>query len=290
MEPAVLAIIAVIIVTAAYSVWKQLYYSVLASVACIAVFIITVFMLESSDPWFDLEIAFTPADLHTPDRVYTVLTSMFAHGGLFHLFFNVLGLIFIGMLFEQRIGTRPYMLLYFLAGLAGTIAFAVVNWGAPALYVLGASGAISGVLGGFARLYPNERMSMFIMFIPLPPLPIWVIVAVFVLLQLLFIPGSSGIAWEAHLGGLAAGIFLAPVVVKMPMHKRVKRMISLSALRRLATTPELKSVLRTIEDEEVPDVRSAWIEHFLARAKCPYCGSSLKVKRNAVVCEKGHML
>ncbi len=289
MDLAIIAIILAIAATAAYSAWKQLLYSVFASIACVFAFIVMALVIESEDPYFDYELAFAPMDLYTADRVYTVLTSMFAHGGLFHLLFNVLGLIFIGMLFEQRIGTRPFMLLYFLCGLAGTLAFAIVHWGEVA-YVLGASGAISGILGGFARMFPNERMSMFVMFFPLPPLPIWVIVVIFVFLQILLIPGYSGIAWEAHLGGLAAGILLTPVVVKVPLHKRVKRMVSLSALRKLATTQELKTILRRIEDEEVPDVRSAWIEHYLIRARCPYCGSRLKVTSEAVVCEKGHLI
>ena len=157
--------------------------------------------------------------------------------------------------------------------------------------VLGASGAISGVLGAFARLYPKEKMSMFIMFVPLPPLPIWVIVGIFVLIQLLLIPTSSQIAYEAHLGGLAAGILLAPALLRLPLSKRVKRAaISLSTLRRLATTPELKTVLRRIEEESVPDVRSAWIEHFVSMVRCPHCGSPLKASRNGLMCEKGHLL
>jgi hypothetical protein len=122
-------------------------------------------------------------------------------------------------------------------------------------------------------------------------LPIWVIVGIFVLIQLLLIPTSSQIAYEAHLGGLAAGILLAPALVRLPLSKRVKRAaISLSALRRLASTPELKTVLRRIEEESVPDVRSAWIEHFVSVARCPHCGSHLKASRGELMCEKGHLL
>jgi hypothetical protein len=156
--------------------------------------------------------------------------------------------------------------------------------------VVGASGAISGVLGGFARLYPRERLSMIIMVIPLPPMPIWIIVGIFVFIQILLSGTSTDIAFEAHLGGLAAGILLAPLVVKMPLHKRVKRMISLSSIRGLATTPELKSILRRIEDEELPDIKSAWIENFLSKARCPHCGSPLRATKEAVVCEKGHII
>ncbi len=274
-----------------YAAWKQFSYSIVASVICVFTFI--VMTLAGQNNWYAAEdaVAFSPVDLTDPARIYTVLTSMFAHANLLHLMFNVLGLIFIGMVFEQRVGPRPFILLFLLSGLAGTMVFAVIHWNDGMFLVLGASGAISGVLGAFARLYPNERMSMFVMFVPLPPMPIWVIVGIFILIQLFLIPTSSQIAYEAHLGGLAAGILLAPALVKLPLSKRVKRMaISISALRRLATTPELKTVLRRIEEESVPDVKSAWIEHFVSVARCPHCGSPLKASRNGLMCEKGHLL
>jgi len=89
---------------------------------------------------------------------------------------------------------------------------------------------------------------------------------------------------------LAAGVLLAPFIKKIPMDDRAKRMISPASLRRLATTPELESLLQRIEKEEVPDVKSAWIEHFLSKAKCPHCGSPLKATKEAIVCEKGHLI
>jgi len=291
MEPWVLLVIGVTIAATLYAAWKQFSYSIVASAIC--VFSFMVMSVAGQNNWYAAEgmIAFSPVDLTDPARIYTVLTSIFAHANLLHLMFNVLGLIFIGMVFEQRIGPRPFILLFFLSGLAGTLAFAGIHWNDGMFFVLGASGAISGVLGAFARLYPKEKMSMFIMFVPLPPLPIWVIVGIFVLIQLFLIPTSSQIAYEAHLGGLAAGILLAPALVKLPLSKRVKRAaISLGALRRLATTPELKTVLRRIEEESVPDVRSAWIEHFVSVARCPHCGSHLKASRGELMCEKGHLL
>lgn len=284
-------VIGVTIAATLYAAWKQFSFSIVASAICVFTYI--VMSVAGQNNWYAAEymIAFSPVDLTDPARIYTVLTSMFAHANLVHLMFNVLGLIFIGMVFEQRIGPRPFILLFLLSGLAGTLVFAGIHWNNGMFFVLGASGAISGVLGAFARLYPKEKMSMFIMFIPLPPLPIWVIVGIFVLIQLLLIPTSSQIAYEAHLGGLAAGILLAPALVRLPLSKRVKRAaISLSALRRLATTPELKTVLRRIEEESVPDVRSAWIEHFVSMARCPQCGSPLKASRGELICEKGHIL
>jgi membrane associated rhomboid family serine protease len=201
---------------------------------------------------------------------------------------NILGLAFIGTIFEERIGPRPFILLYLLAGFVGTLTFAAAHWNDQYVAVVGASGAIFGVMGAFARLYPNERMVLLLF--PFAPMPIWVIVGIFVLIQFVFVSGEANVAVEAHLGGLLAGILLAPIIVKAPLHKRVKRMVSLSALKKLATTPELKAMMRRIEEEEIPDVRSAWIEHFLASARCPHCGSRLKVSKETVRCEKGHLI
>lgn len=290
MEPIVLVVFAAIAATLAYSWWKQMSFSILVSVACIVVFILEFVPLETSSGLAVDEILFMPGDLTDPGRLYTVITSMYAHGSLMHLLFNVLGLILIGMVLEQRIGTRPYITIYLLTGIAGTLMFAGFHWDEPFIGVLGASGAISGVLGAFARLYPNERMSMFVMFVPLPPMPIWMIVTVFVGMQFLYSLGSTNIAWEAHLGGLIAGLILAPMVVKMPLYKRAKRTVSHSSLRRLAVTPELKAILRRIEQEDVPDVRSAWIEKFMSEARCPHCGSRLRPTKESIMCEKGHLL
>ncbi len=289
----VAAIIVMIAASTVYSYYRQVNFSIVVCVVCVASFALLLLSAGStsylaSETMYQLE--FMPRDLAEPGRLYTLLTSMYTHADIFHLLFNILGIAFIGMAFEQRIGTRPYILLYFLTGLCGTLAFAAINWGDEWVAVVGASGAISGVLGAFARMFPNERMSMMIMFFPLPPMPLWVIVVAYIGLQFVFLGGSPNIAVEAHIGGLVAGLVLAPLVVRLPLHKRVRRMVSQSALKRLAVTPELKSILRRIEEEEIPDVRSAWIEHFLSRAKCPQCGARLRARKEGVMCERGHML
>lgn len=293
MDGWVIAALVAIVAGTAYSYLKRMSFSLVVCGICGVVFAIQVinggtWSIMASDT--SMALAFMPEDIVDPARTYTLLTSMFSHADFGHILLNMLGLAFIGMPFEERIGTRPFIVLYFICGLAGTMVFAVAQWGNPYVAVVGASGAISGVLGAYARMFPNERMSMILMFIPLPPMRIWIIVGLFVLIQTVFAFGSSNIAWEAHLGGLAAGIIFAPLVAKLPLHKRVRRMVSLSALRRLATTPELKSMLRRIESEEIPDVRSAWIEDFLKKARCPSCGAALRVRKDSVTCERGHML
>ena len=291
MDVWVVAALVVILASIIFSAWKQSSFSIIASIACVFVMILTIVAEQSGVSDITFEFAFTPHDVIEPSRAYTLLTSMFMHQGFTHLFVNVLMLVLVGLFFEQRVGTRPFIVLYLLAGVVGTLAFAAVRWNEPGLAVVGASGAITGILGGFARLYPNEKMVMF--FIPIP-LSIWTIVLIFVLIQFLLLFGQFGIAAESHLGGLVAGVLLAPYIVRLPLQQKTLghrvRTLSVDQLRRLATTPQMKSMLDRIEHEEVPDVRSAWIEHFLSRAKCPQCGSRLRVEKDSIVCEKGHIV
>lgn len=285
--------IAVIIAGLAYSYWKQFSYAIVGSVTCVTVLAITVLGSDASYYVYGdafRSVAFSPGDLVTLDRGYTFLTSMYAHAGFGHLFFNLIGLFFIGTVLEQRIGTRPFIILYLFAGVCGTLVFAGLRWDDMFVSVVGASGAISGVLGALARLYPHERMTLFLLFFPLPPMPIWVITAGFIMLQLLFVMGDSHIAVEAHLGGLVAGIISAPYIARLRLQPRVRRTVSLGALRRLAKTQEQRSMLRMIEEEEIPDVRSAWIQEFLSRARCPHCGARILVTRDTIRCEKGHLI
>ncbi|MGD9963551.1 MAG: rhomboid family intramembrane serine protease [Thermoplasmata archaeon] len=293
MDIWVAGIIAIIVASTLYSYYRQVSFSIVVVAVCVISF--AMLLLSAGTSFFTTsetmyQLAFMPRDLTEPARLYTVLTSMFTHGSPEHLLFNALGIAFLGTAFEQRIGTRPYILLYLLSGLSGTLAFALFNWGDSHVAVVGASGAIFGILAAFVRMFPHERMSLLIGFFPLPPMPLWVIGAGFVALQLLFLTGGTNVAVEAHLGGLVAGALLVPLIVRIPLHKRVRKMISQSSLRKLSTTPELKSIMRRIEEEEIPDVKSAWIEHYLSRARCPQCGARLKARKEGVVCDRGHEL
>ena len=133
-------------------------------------------------------------------RPWGLVTSMFLHGGLLHLFFNMLALFFFGPLLERRIGSKRFLALYFgsgiLAGLAQVIVF-------PASAVLGASGAIFGVLGTLTVLMPD--LVIFLYFVPLKMVYATLLFAALDLFPML--TGTpDGIAHVAHLVGLAIGL------------------------------------------------------------------------------------
>lgn len=284
--PLVLVSIAVGIV---FCIWKNHSFSLITGIVCVFVYIIMRAGNTSSAYGIIDDLGFAPRDIVDPSRFYTVLTSMYSHASPSHLIFNLLGLALIGTIFEQRIGTRRYILIYLITGICGTLAFSLINWSSE-IAVVGASGAICGVLGGFARKYGNDRMS--ILFVPGIVAPVWVFAVLFVALQILIVPFNRQIAVESHLTGMLAGFLITPYVLRLRTEPAPssRKAAPIAALRKLATTPELKSELAKIEAENIPDVRNAWIEHFLSVAKCPHCGASLKVTRDSVKCERGHLL
>jgi len=144
-----------------------------------------------------------------PDQFFsapwTLVTSMFLHAGLMHLFFNMFALWMFGMVLEYKIGSRNFLILYFAAGLAGSLAYLFTSWGSTTAG-LGASGAIYGILGAVAVLEPHLRVWM----MGFVPMPMWMAAVFWAGLEFFgFFSGDTGIGYAAHLGGLFAGILLA---------------------------------------------------------------------------------
>ena len=147
----------------------------------------------------------------------TLFTSMFMHGGWGHLLGNLLYLWIFGNNIEDRFGHLRFLLFYLLCGVAAAFAQALPD---PTSQVpmVGASGAISGVLGAYLLLFPQARVLVVIP-IGLYPytvrLPALVVLGFWFLLQLISQmasePGQGGVAFRAHIGGFVAGMALLPL-------------------------------------------------------------------------------
>ena len=129
------------------------------------------------------------------------VTSMFLHGGIFHLALNMLALWSIGSPLERSLGSRHFLRMYATAGLAGAFSVAVFQYDLP-VPTIGASGAISGLLGALAVLYPNSPLMLFVF--PLRARNAALAMGGTSLLLALVDPGS-GISHWGHLGGLVGG-------------------------------------------------------------------------------------
>ena len=148
----------------------------------------------------------------------SALLSMFLHGGWGHLLGNMLFLWVFGDNVEDRLGHLRYLLFYLLAGYAATLAHVWANPGSS-VPAIGASGAISGVLGAYLFLYPRARIVtifwffIFVRFIQVPALvylPIWFLLQLLSGAASLGVPTAdgAGVAWFAHIGGFVAGPIL----------------------------------------------------------------------------------
>jgi membrane associated rhomboid family serine protease len=161
----------------------------------------------------------------TPIPVYlTLLTAMFMHGGIAHIFGNMLFLFIFGDNIEDRIGHFRYLIFYLvcgvLAGLAhvfATAAFAGGNEASLLVPSLGASGAISGVLGAYLLLFPTRRVTVLISWF-VTQVPAFIAIGLWFVFQLisgLGVLGSGsqqgGVAYAAHIGGFIAGLLLIKV-------------------------------------------------------------------------------
>jgi membrane associated rhomboid family serine protease len=141
---------------------------------------------------------------------FNFLSSMFMHGGFMHIFGNMLFLWIFGDNIEDRIGHIRYAIFYLLCGFAAAIGQIILNT-ESIIPMLGASGAISGVLGGYIVLFPRRRVRA-ILFNFLTEVPAYVAVGIWILYQLVLgfmtDPGTGGVAYAAHLGGFIAGVVL----------------------------------------------------------------------------------
>ena len=143
-------------------------------------------------------------------------TSMFLHGGLLHLLGNILFLWVFGGNVEGRLGRARYLVFYLLCGVGAGVVHILVNWGSP-IPAVGASGAISGVMGAYIMLFPYSRiltlvpLLFFFFTVRLPAvllLGYWFVIQFLSGLGRLGNASEGGVAWWAHVGGFLLGVLL----------------------------------------------------------------------------------
>lgn len=157
----------------------------------------------------------------------TLMTAMFLHGGLIHLAGNMLYLWIYGNNVEDRLGMPAFLFWYLATGIAATLFFMVFNLGSP-LPLVGASGAISGVLGFYFVWFPRNIVKMWVFLFPfyigvVRIRAMYVLLVYLVLdnlLPFLVVPQAGGVAHGAHIGGFIAGALVALVFGRTPRAER----------------------------------------------------------------------
>lgn len=175
------------------------------------------FMELANGTQWALQYALIPAEITQGQDLWTIVTSMFIHGGWLHLIGNMIYLWVFGNVIDRYVmGTLRFLTFYFVCGFAATALQIAV---APTLQIpnLGASGAIAGVLGAFLVLYPHDDI-LTLFLVPLP-IPVHISALILTVFWFLFqlVSGvlalgdltTGGVAYFAHVGGFLAGLALA---------------------------------------------------------------------------------
>ncbi|WP_424974315.1 rhomboid family intramembrane serine protease [Dinoroseobacter sp. S124A] len=163
-----------------------------------------------------------PAELSSGGGVANIFTSMFLHGGIMHLLGNMLFLWVFGDNLEDELGHGTFLGFYLLSGMGAGLAQVISAPNSP-IPMVGASGAIAGVLGGYLLLYPKARVDvLFIIVIifKIIPIPAGIVLTVWFAMQVFSgaatPAGSGGVAYWAHAGGFLAGlVMILPLWLKL---------------------------------------------------------------------------
>jgi membrane associated rhomboid family serine protease len=200
--------------------------------ACIGVFIAEWTLTERELNYWFARLAYTPslwfgpvsgnvdmrALVREPLLILSPLTSQFLHAGLGHLIANMLFLRVFGDNVEDALGHGRFLLFYLLCGVAAAVAQTLPDPHAE-IPMVGASGAISGIIGAYAVLYPSARIRIFVFWFYYPMVPAFLLIGLWIGMQVLFAvadDGASQVAWWAHIGGFVFGA--ATIKAFMPDH------------------------------------------------------------------------
>lgn len=175
----------------------------------LVVFNIYFFYISFFNPdYYFNNYAFSFNDLFN-GRLFTIFTSMFLHGSIVHLLGNMLFLFVFGKNIEAKIGSLRFLLFYLLCGVFAILAYSLMEDRASLL--IGASGAISGVLGAYLVLFPKNKIRAIvpiIVFWTVASVPAFLFIIVWFLIQLLSLGTSDMVAYSSHIGGFVSGILL----------------------------------------------------------------------------------
>lgn len=169
-------------------------------------------------------IALNPSNILKGDYVWTFITSMFMHGGFFHLFVNMLSLFFVGSLLQRILGEKRYLDFYLISGIFAGLFFVLIAWltgSGLGAYAVGASGALFALVGCLMLLTPN--LPVYVMFIPIPIKLKYAGPGLLIVLWGISYAANVPIGNTAHLGGLIAGLVYG--IYLMSKFKNKTRMI-----------------------------------------------------------------
>ncbi len=239
-----------------------------------------------------IELGFRSMYLESPEfGLLTLISAMFMHGGPMHLLMNMLILILLGVPFEDRIGSRAFLRIYFISGIIGSLvtgSISVLNETGLETINIGASGAVFGIMGGFALLYPRDEIPMLLGPIFMHRVPVLLATLVFIGMETLYVGlgTEDGIGHGTHMASFIAGVFLAPYFtskkeVETNPEIGLERLVKLSGI-----TKKGNYELQMIKDSDEPELVDAWLDKFWELQECPDCGEPVYMQGVCSDCGK----
>jgi membrane associated rhomboid family serine protease len=239
-----------------------------------------------------VSLGFKSAYLESPNiRLLTLVSSMFMHAGPMHLLLNMLILIFLGVPFEDRIGSRSFLRIYVISGILGSLITGYISvWNQSGLETinLGASGAVFGIMGGFALLYPRDEIPMLLGPIFMHRVPVLLATLVFVAMETFYIGMGTedGIGHTTHMASFAIGVFVAPYYSSKNNSVEIKLDLDIDKFRKISNiTKKGYYELEMMQTADEPELLDAWIETFWEVQECPDCKSTLSQMGQCSECD-----
>jgi len=263
---------------------------------------ITVFVVEWSyiilgkpSGHFIDELGFKAETLANGENWWSILTSLYIHGGFLHIMGNMLFLVLLGMPFEERIGSKKFALIYFASGILANLldgGVTILMDGASSseaqVIGVGASGAIFGIMGAFTILYPRDEIPMILGPIFLQRVPVYIAGLSYALFEIVAVQmaPADNIGHIAHVSGFACGVFIGPLIAKTEIKVRKLDYSRLEELLKVPSNSRLELAIKNIQKAEVKEVLDAWWEEILTKARCPICDGGLHEGGHGLKCDK----
>ena len=272
--------------------WKDYQATMVLSIAILSIFIIQFVLtsdfsrhipllgdhLTGNDDIIWKELGFVPVMVIENLEVHRFITPLLLHADFVHLAMNMAGLIFLGVQFENRIGWKRFLLIFFGTGVAANaiiLPIAQLEYFDQSLGMssIGASGAIFGILSAYWYMYPREKVFFPLLLIRKWPLSLIILIYGGLNIFMLIYSPDDNVNYFAHVAGIIAGMPMA-VILKPSEKTEVKKLKKLdkAALFSMANTKRKREVLERALEAGEEDVRDAWLEDFFERVKCEKCG------------------
>ena len=293
--------------------WKEYQATFILAIAIMVVFILQFILasdfsqdipligdyLSKNDDIIWSELGFFPAAVVDNLEFYRFVTPLFLHADFVHLGMNLAALIFLGVQFENKIGWKRFLMIFFGSGMAANaIMLPIAQLGyfdqSMNMSSIGASAAIFGILSSYWYMYPREKV-FFPLFL-IRKWPIGLIIAIYGGLNVLMLVMNpdDNVNYFSHIAGIIAGVPLA--LILKPKEEEgegeAPKKLDEATLSRLANTKRKREILERALEAKEEDVRNAWLEDFFERIKCEKCGhKGLDFDRGSAKCPScGHRI